>query len=359
MSFEKGTATGIGDLLVKWFNFLQANGWTADIDFASASQSPAYGIIQRKVNLSPEDETTVNLHAGFGVGGIHSTSGPTMPMIPMRDYVSGDPEDGVEVGSAPSTNAWNSVTGNFHLLTNFPTDPFDNYWFFESDYYAHAVVEWSTGHYRHFGMGQLNKIGKWFGGEYYYGGFWDQSNAQIDSIISSAHHVGLSHNNLGSAGSAILYGKLLGGGPFPDVAGRQSPESAWHCGVTSGDTGSGVGTDGDSRDRGGIMVNCARSGYHYYLMGLGLVPFNQYRPMHPITVYTYYSGSNPDNCNPIGVQPDVRAISLEGSLEGGDEFTVGADTWVAFPCSRKQNIKTTDDVEQSGYLGYAYKKVTT
>lgn len=354
MSFETGTATGIGDLLVKWFNFLQANGWTADVDWASSAQSPAYGVIHRQNQLSPEDENTVNLYCGFADGVVDGTDGPQMMMVPMRGYVSGDPVDAIEV----ATNGTTAV-GTSNIETNFPTSPFENYWFFESDYYAHAVVEWATGHYRHFGMGSLNKIGKWYGGEYYYGTAWKQSVSLIDSGITNQHYCHLSGNIQGSTSSPQIYGQLSPGVAFPELQGRQSPESAWGGGSATPETGTGWGTDKDGRDRWSFHVNDMRLGFNFFLSGLGQVPFNGYRPMQAITVFATYGGITPDHVVPIGSMPDCRLISMQGALEGGDEFTVGADTWVAFPLVRKTDIDLSDNTEEGSWFGYAYKKVLT
>jgi len=142
MSFETGTASDIGDLLVKWFNFLQANGWTADVDWVTSGQSPSWGIIRRGNSQSPEDENSVNLQCAFAVADFDATDGENMNMIPMRGYSSGDPEDAVEV--ATSTARYGKISGSSHIKTNFPAEPFENYWFFESDFYAHAVVEYSS-----------------------------------------------------------------------------------------------------------------------------------------------------------------------------------------------------------------------
>lgn len=362
MSFETGTATSVGDLLVKWFNFLQTNGWTADLDFATAGQSPAYGIINRqdsKSGASPIDSDLtnyVNLYCGFAVGD-SDTNGDHLMMIPMRDYSSGAPQNAVEV--ATSTLAYNSLASRSHLKTNFPTTPFETYWFFESDFYAHAVVEVSSGIFRHFGMGSLSKVGKWQGGEYYYGSFWNQSGSFIENALYNGHTVGLDANPNLANFTARIYGKLLDGQAFPDLQGRQSPESAWHCFSAIGESGGGVTFDADNRDVGALTGMGPRYGAHHTLFQNGFSKFNGFRPMYPIFVNTWYTASNPDNMYPLGFQPDVRSISMEGSLLPGDEFTIGTDTWVAFPVARRREIKVFDDTEYSGFLGLAYKKVTT
>jgi hypothetical protein len=355
MSFSTGTATGVGDLVRQWFDFLQANGWTADVDFVGAAPSPFYGIINRKQDLaSPlgsDPLNEVNLQCGYT---LHATETTWLNMIPMRGYTSGDPvTGGVEVATA-GVNYNSSV----HIVTNFPTTPFENFWFFESDFYAHAVVEYASGFYRHFGMGQLSKIGKWFGGEYYYGSFWDQALSQIDSPLSTAHSVILDGATALLDRIGVVYGQLLDKSPFPNAAGLQSPETAWHA-AKSSLFGSNGGTDGDGRTRGLLQANSTRKGVHHLLYGIGRSGFNGYRPLFPYTLFAQNATVAPDNYYPIGNIPDVRLLPLSDGLLPKDEFTIGADTWIVFPVSRNKSPTVTDDTEQSLNFGLAYKKVTT
>lgn len=342
--------------MAKWFNFLQANGWTADVDYAVDGASPSWGVIHRKVNLSPEDQTTCNLHCAFvrsGAGNAFQTLGTDlMNMIPMRGYTSGEPHiGGIELSQ--SYNGTFSTTYNATIIVNFPPEPFERYWFFESDYYAHAVVEASVGKYRHFGMGQLIKIGNWFGGEYYYGHYVNQQTG-TNTPQSSNHNVGLDPCTANSGANPVMYGRLLNGEPFPHV--DQSPGTVWH-GFTESFTTSGF--DRDGRVRGTLAGNGCRGGTHSTLSRLGVTGFNGFRPLHPIYVTATDGTVAPAAHYPLGWQPDVRIISMEGSLEGGDEFTIGADTWVAFPVTFKSGVITPAGEEWSGYYGLAYKKVTT
>ena len=354
MSYETGASSGRGDLLVKWFNFLQANGWTADVDWVTSTQSPSYGVIKRKVNSSPEDQNSVNLHCSFVRGGTETGSSySVMNMIPMREYTSGSPI----LESTSGTQPFDYMSHNYHVLTTFPETTFENYWFFESDYYAHAVVEYKTGFFRHFGMGQLNKIGKWIGGEYYYGGQWNYNISFIDNPAASQHSVLLDGECTNTQTANIMYGKLMDGQPFPHLQGRNSPDSYWHAMAANGETGGGIGEDGNRSDRGGLYANGPRGGMNSQLYWLGQIGFNGYRPMHPITVFTHFSLGAPDDLNPLGTMPDVRSISMEGDLSPGDEFTVGADTWKVFPVVRKRPVKVLDNTEQSLSFGIAYKKV--
>lgn len=364
MSYETGVATSVGDLIVKWFNFLQANGWTADVDFVSSGQSPAFGVIHRqgyKTAASPQRLWEyVNLYCSCAVAD-SDTDGDHLAMNAMRDYTSGDPTSGILLEGA--CNPFDFQTASQNIDTNFPSTPFESYHFFESDWYAHAVVEYSAGFFRHFGMGSLNKVGKYEGGEYYYGTYWGQATFQIDDPEAGAHSMAFcGQNSQGQGRTARLYAGQLDGQAIPSHQGRQSPETKWWCFSGTTDNGSGVAgasPDNDGRDVGGLTGTWMRKNTHWPFHAIGVVPFNGYRPMIPIFVGTNSPPSTPDDCYPLGTVPDMRIISMEGNLLPGDEFTVGADTWMAFPYVHKRNEFVSDDTEQSGLRGIAYKKVLT
>jgi hypothetical protein len=52
--------------------------------------------------------------------------------------------------------------------------------------------------------------------------------------------------------------------------------------------------------------------------------------------------------------PDVRGFNVK-NYSGGDEITIGADTWVAFPIRHKTIV---DAIGATRNLGAIYKKVT-
>ena len=53
--------------------------------------------------------------------------------------------------------------------------------------------------------------------------------------------------------------------------------------------------------------------------------------------------------------PDARGINIR-NFASKQEVTVGSDTWVLFPISKRTTAASTDT---SYYSGVAYKKVTT
>jgi hypothetical protein len=54
---------------------------------------------------------------------------------------------------------------------------------------------------------------------------------------------------------------------------------------------------------------------------------------------------------------DVRGVSIRNYV-GGQELTVGADTWIVFP-TREKWPGSGAYTAKSGFQGIAYKKITT
>lgn len=362
MSFETGTAAGIEDLLDKWFDFLLANGWTADVDYTSPGQSPDYGVIHRRRDdaspLGSDPQQEVNITCGFSVSQAVIQIGPSTDNIfltPMRSYGgSGDPGLNAIFGSnSPALST--TTTGAGWLYGNYPSTPFEQYWFFESDFYAHCVVEYATGFYRHFGLGQLTKTGKYLGGEYYYTSYIRQDTNK-DNAISASNQVGFDSNTFGGESPCKIFAQDLDRTGLSDWKGRQSPESGWFNATQFDNTVDG--DDGNLGDRGAVFLNGPRKGRHYPLYWTGQSSFSGHRPMFPQFAFTNFNAT-PDRTVLIGSVPDQRVMSMEGGLSPKDEFTIGADTWIVFPVVRKQPLATTDEVEQSLSFGIAYKKVLT
>jgi hypothetical protein len=361
MGFVTGSATDVEDLLDQWFDFLLANGWVADINYTTPGQSPNFGVINRKVDaaspLGSDPKNQVNIHCGFSVNNAVLQVGAATDnlfMVPMRDYGgSGDPGLNAIFGSNTLTIS-TQTNGVGWIYTNFPTQPFEQHWFFADNYYAYGVVEYASGFYRHFGLGQLNKTGKYFGGEFYYGSFIRQTASVIDVPLSQQNNIGFDGHVFSAEAQAKVFGQDVDKTGLTDWKGRQSPESGWFTAnffVTTVD-----GDDSNGGDRGSMITQGPRRGFHHPLYWTGQSSFNGHRPMYPQYAFTKFNAT-PDRVQLLGSLPDQRVMSMEQGLLPKDEFTIGADTWIVFPVTRKRPINVLDDTEQSLSFGISYKKV--
>jgi len=250
-----------------------------------------------------------------------------------------------QVGTAQVGYEFTSNTITTNRYVNIMTGPYQAYHFFEDDNYIHIVVEISTGLFRHFGWGQLIKLGSWTGGMYSYGHFWNQAASVIDDPTALQHLVHFGGSNTTDArGAAGMHASGLPG---------QSVGSKYLRNTTSTIT-----TDVDSDPIDNMFPSGWQDGQNVHFMACQQSQLNGFAPLIPIPVYQWDFSATPDNGRLLGYLPDARDINLLG-LNPAQEVVVGSDTWVVFPVTRKGNQGLSFDQEQSYNFGLAYKKVTT
>ncbi len=323
MSYQTGTASDPEDLMTKLDTFLTGTpGWTSEL-FSAANNRAIWS----------KGGVSAKLFASWDTDNI----GIAM----IQDVVS--PIDQILTSQVGSEYTSATITSNRYC--NVMPGPYPSYHFFEDDDYIHVVVEKSSGIYRHFGWGQLLKLGDWTGGMYAYGQFWDQSTTNIDiptQVVHAAMFSGANSNN-GTRGCGIHAEGL------PDQVGaskylRQTINTSTN--------------DDDGEDIGNMFPGGWMDGQNVHFMAAGQSQLNSFKPLIPIPLYQWHFGSVPDRARLLGYVPDMRHISLLG-LNVSQEITVASDTWTVFPITRKGNFGSSFNQEQSFDYGVAYKKVTT
>lgn len=330
MAYQTSTSTSIDNLMSQLFSFAVSNGWTQD-DFTSGDPGSA-----------SLHKNGVYVHFQWTDG----TDGGTLAIYHSLGYVNSGTSKWLHTDDS-NVGVNSAVPSNFdnERCVNILAGPHTAYHFFENDSnpaYIHVVVEVDAGRFRHFGFGELDKIGDWTGGEYAYGHYWSQSTSTIDAPNSASHGVGLdSVINNTSRGATVHVEDLVG-----------EPDASTKWLVVSSLSSAGVDTAGVARypGYGGWRANPYATG----LSRIRISENNAFKPLIPIPCFAVDYLSAPDAWRLLGFQPDVALINI-GNLQPGDEFTVGTDTWVVFPLVRKQY--TLGDVEESWNAGYAYRKV--
>jgi len=338
MAYQTGTATDLGDLLSKLDTFLVANGWTQD-DFDDGASVAAEGFANWTKNSmsigmkwianSPESLSLhqATAHSGSGFPGTHTND---------------------------SGNGYNDAFGSNSQLegercvSEIGDGPFVSYHFFENDAspaYVHIVVESASETFKHFGWGELNKFNDWTGGEYCYGHYQDtflnssgvdvNSYAMLDGISATVTTVGRRNATIHAEG-------------LP----HQGASEKWlhHSGGLTSTDPDFVDTAGETKQ---IAFGGFRGGPVAYLLGefRGDVSTGHI-PMYPLAIFTHDFANN--FIYYLGSVADIRGIDIF-HFSAGQEVTVGSDTWVVFPSSRR----TEDNiVNRTYYQGIAYKKVT-
>ena len=327
MSYQTGSATSLNNLLTTLFTFASANGWTVDRAVTSTD-----GYMHR-------DNIYIGLEYASGELSIYQA----------RGYLATSPE----TTAGDHTNSVHS-SGVDRQIVNELSGSFDAYHFFESDTYIHVVVEVGTGLFRHFGFGQLSKIGSWTGGEYTYAHYWAQTAANITNVADSSHKLPFDSGGVGinrSYGGFALYGTKSSGAALPG-GGSSSPITKWYR------SGQSV-TDGDGVTAGYLTIGGWRdTGYQHFIVR-GSSDLNGFTPMAPIPVFITDLSTAPDIDYLMGYMPDVRLVNI-GDLTIGGDITIGSDTWLPFPIGRRGLEGQTSPVaEYTRNWGYIYKKVTT
>lgn len=320
MSYQTGTSTGLVDLMGKLETFAVANGWTSD-----ESSSGRLCLHRNNIYVSFRWPTSSPSNVG-----IYQALGWTSSTDPGNH--TDDSGQGVISGADVDLD-----NGRYVPLG---TGSFSSYFFFESDYYIHVVVEVASGKFKHFGFGSIDKVGDWTGGEYAYGHHWlDVGNA---NAVKSSGAVLL--DGLTKTSTYLPYASTLHCEGLPNQGGSSKWAIIW------GDNAS-PGTDRGSNARvfvqGGFRAGpLARSFGHFAAGGeSGLIPMYRIGLFYRWTTDIHF----------LGTMKDVRGVIIE-DFSDAQEFVIGSDTWVFFPT----HIKSTDtDVGGTKNSGIAYKKVTT
>lgn len=323
MSYQTGSATDTDDLMSKLNTFLTGTpGWTADL-FDSVNNRAVY----HKAGISRYFQFQWNV-AEIGLAMVAS-------------YSSNNPWT-----SQPECEFPNAVTTNGRYVNNM-TGPYPSYHFFEDDNYIHIVVEISSGLYRHFGCGQMLKLGNWTGGAYAMGFYWSQTTADIDNPTGAIDH------------SAVFSGYRPNNSTRPSGIHAEGLPHSTYVGIRYYRESSATSAvDNDGNNVGNVQSAGWRGGMYTQFMATRQSALNGFRPLQPIAMFQIDTLATPDTLRLLGYIPDMRNINVFG-LQPGQEITVGSDTWVVFPVTRKGNFGLSFNQEQSYNLGLAYKKVTT
>lgn len=333
MAYQTGTSTTIEDLMQQLSTFLVANGWTED--FATTGEPGRIAFSKNGIFVAFQ-------YTEFTDGGT----------LAIYQNFSNDNSTSVWLSTGDAgVGAATVVEASFDLgrCVNLCAGPHAAYHFFEqnaSPAYCHIVLEVDTNRFRHFGFGELEKIGDWTGGEYSYGNKWLQFSSQIDDPANGAHTLGLDGNSGSQA--AVFHATM-------HVRGQPEQAAADRWALVFGGGGSfPVGVDLAGNDRLPCMGG-SRGGINVQMSPFRLSQLTAFKPLIPIVVLVVDRLGVPDTARILGTQPDVRVINI-ANIDPGDTFVIAGETWFAFPWTRKQFLK--NDTEESWNGGLAYRQET-
>lgn len=223
--------------------------------------------------------------------------------------------------------------------------PYVNFWLFGengANPYIHCVLEHASGRYRHFGVGELVKMGTWTGGSYNYGTNWAQGASEAGSPTDTQHNTPLSECNSSSTQTTNV--------------------SCIRCDNSDATANSISGVDdrylpyntGSSR-RCNTGFRGTNNGMRYLDNGMGIsgYAFSNYNQRTHLLHLRHFVTVAANYWRQIGEPPALRALNINPFV-AGEEYTIGSDIWKVFPLVRKGVISGQ---ESSGIYGLAYKKV--
>lgn len=345
MAYQTGTASDQTDLMSKLSTFAQANGYTQDY----------YNGTNRHLSLS---RSTDNVYVSFAWDGVdHIQMYQALNYEAAHDEEPWDQDD----DSGNGTNTPDTFPDRGRQVSKIGNGSFTAYHFFAytNPYNIHVVLEFSPGLYRHFGFGRIDKVGTWTGGAWCAGHLWNWAGFTAYGAYPHPDHNG--H-------TVLMDGALVPGttyyGTYNNNAGgtlhceglpNQPSSSKWGHSLDKGTDDGDVGTDRASNPRVRIAGGC-RKGMAITQFGAFLPDLsNGYVPIIPMEVFYHDGDDGEDGGYYLGRMHNIGHVHLEG-IDPGQEITIGADTWIAFPTVRKSNIGGIN--QESENSGIIYKKVT-
>jgi hypothetical protein len=301
MAYETGIATSPSNLLSILEAFAVGEGWTVN--------TPASGRVfingDVRVGVGVANTTELNLKGCLGY-----SSGAAYDAQPNAAV----PRVRVNLGAGPYTA--------YHLFSGTELGAS----------YIHCVVEISTNIFRHLTFGSLVKNGTFTGGTYIGGVWWDTGGFNVSNNPWHSNHSVICDCDTSQSGGNTAANDHVWA-DFDSKANNWVPIA-----------NSLADTFGNGSMRAGGMSQ--------HIPSLGYARWNLRNILIPLHYHVNRAGSQRSR---IGRIPDMRGLGLH-NLTPGEEFTVGSDTWKAFPIAARHATGQAAGVTSSGTLGYAYKK---
>lgn len=237
--------------------------------------------------------------------------------------------------------------------------------------HIHVVARFTNASFNdvfiHFSFGEVDKNGLTYGSVTY-------ATATNRRGYAAGTSGGSVATNSGNDWNSIIYGNWPFAGNWGEVDGATATTS-FIIRATDAPTPDGIAgyPSWDTVYEGGtnLWAQNLRTGSYYHVygsassQGMCLPAFANDAQVHvgqvsfmPIMFVVLNGLSTSSRSRYLGTYPNIRACRTAG-IEPGEEFTMGADTWVVFPMTRS-TIETDLNVQYkvtSGRVGFAYKKV--
>lgn len=323
MPYATGTSSSQEDLMSQFMTFCVANGWTQDeFDAVNDRMALHRGSVYVQFHWDNTNDIAWWQSLGFTPGNLPGQH-------------PGDCGNVAQSTGAITQGRYSEMRSN---------GPFGVHHFFApsaAPYYAYAAVEVSSGVWRFFGMGTLDKVCDWTGGEFAFAMAWYNAYT-VPWVTSIATGFDATNgDSYESRANAALHMEGLPG---------MNANSKW-----------GLFTKGSvpGNDTAGNPRYCVKGGMRGGFFGNLFCQFRtgnmqNMLPLTPIPAIYWRRDTSPTLMYILGWKPDFKQLNI-ANFEPGQEVTVGSDVWIIFPMNSK--ISSGLGIDQSGNTGLAIKKI--
>lgn len=288
------TYSDIDDLMSQWFSFAVTNGWTQD-EYDPISTGDGHGALSKGSIFAQWD---------------WSTSGRLKHY--MSTSFSGGTDPGFQTGDA------GPFSGERSTLMSFGSGTAD---FFagteQSAEYLVCVAEDSPERFRMWYVGELIKIGDWDGGQIGGNQSWPIFNS-FSPILDSAF----------DSRNKTLFDSIMQENNAGDVVKLDPVEFGFAWGMVGADANPGQDALQNAR---APVEGSGRGGPWYSMLNWASAqPNTGFVPLQPQPLHLR-SGTS---WRLLGFVPGLRGLRIT-FISPREEFTLGSDTWKAYPWVRK------------------------
>ncbi len=300
VNYQTGVATSPTDLLTKFLTFIGAHGWDHG--------TPSSG-----------DAVIWNGSASTIFAGIDATA----TQWQTRGCLS--------FSSGAAWNAQPNNSGLTHSVT-FGAGPFTAYHFYVGDeagaHYAHCTVEFSSGNFQHWVLGQVVKSGSMTGGVYADSSDYNSAPGHINQPDDTSHRF------------------------VCDTSNSQSETGHIHV-----DYDSKVNNWQKLRAVSAIDANACigsyrGSGLQLIPIAIGSAKWNLRTVLMPAL---YFANRASSLRSPLGRIPNFRFVNM-ANFSPGEVVTYGSENWQVFPVFSRQSAVVGATTLSSGLYGYAHRR---
>lgn len=328
MTYQTGTATNVDDLLAKLSTFAVTAGWTEEKVVAGSGDGASSELYLSKGTIFVTFEAMLtggnNVYHGINQALDH-------PHLEMKGATGFD--GGETVANQPGTHTAGCETN--WLLPNmtafhFFTDP--------TKTYIHVAIETTANEFRHIHFGILDKLGAYTGGEYITACQHFQSASFIDEPMNFQHS--WPWVQIGNSGPVHQQLRVVADGEtWHQAVGNNTNNNQWFPPMQGAAQGFPI------EDFLEVKSNTSKAAQPN--------TFNSTVVLFQLPCHIRRSSTKK---TPVGKPHDLRMCNMQ-NVSPATSIFFGGDEWVIFPVIQKKDPGLRDNLPNSAFLAYAYKKI--